>query len=164
MKIAKKLVIISIAIVTIVGYVYFANYFLEEWKTWDREFRTYLPSAVLGGIALLLVAIRNMKGANKFLLLAMGVLITGIVPFIAGLRFLMDSDLGQSLFSAAIAVFSVIWFLYFVTKQGKDRDEEKDIKNARPQIIGMFLTLIAFSLISFATIETLQNIVKQSTS
>lgn len=142
------------------GYVYFANFFVAEWRELDKEFRDYIPSVGLVGIGLFLVAIRNVEGANKFLLLALGVLISVSVPAIAGLRFLMETDFGQSIFSAGIAIFSVLWFLYFIMKKGKDEQEKKDIVNARPTIIGMFLVLIAFSLVSFVTIETLQNLLK----
>lgn len=64
------------------------------------------------------------------------------------------------MFSGGIALFSVLWFVYFIMKEGKDEEEKKDIRNAKPVIIGMFLVLVAFSLISFVSIETLQNIVK----
>lgn len=142
------------------AYVYFANFFLDEWRSLDKELRDYIPSAGLAGIGLFLVAIRNVKGANKFLLLALGVLISVSTPSIAGLRFLMTTEHGQSLFSGGIAIFSVLWFIFFIMKEDKNEEERNDIRNARPIIIGMFLILVSFSLISFVTIETLKDIVR----
>ena len=144
------------------SYVYFVNFFVDEWRSLDKEFRDYIPSAALAGIGLFLVAIRNVEGANKFLLLAMGVLISVAVPTIAGLSFLMSTGYGQSMFSGGIAIFSVLWFVYFIMKEGKNEEEKKDIKNAKPIIIGMFLVLISYSLIAFVSIDIFQDLLRSS--
>jgi len=83
LQVAKRLLVISIGILVIMGYVYFVNFFVDEWRSLDKEFRDYIPSAALSGIGLFLLAIRNVKGANKFLLDAMGLLILASVPAIS---------------------------------------------------------------------------------
>ena len=118
--------------------------------------------AGLAGIALFLMTMRNVKDANQHLITSMEVLIIMSFPVIAGLEFLMSSDIGQSLFGGGIAIFAIFWLLYFIMKKGKDEDENKDIKNARPQIIIVFIMLISFSVIAFASIETFQDILKKS--
>ena len=145
------------------GYVYFVNFFVVEWRSLDREFRDFVPIVGLSGIALFLMAIRNAKGINKHLLTSMEVLIIVSVPSIVGLQFLFDIDVGKSIFPGGIALFSVAWGIYFGFKRGKTDEEQKDIDKARLQIILMFVVLVSFSLIAFGSIETIQNIIKNDT-
>jgi hypothetical protein len=159
LQIAKKLLVISIAILGIMTYVYLANFLIIDWRSLNQEFREFIPIAGLAGIALFLIAIRNVEGVNKHLLTSMEVLITVSIPTIAGLRFMMNTDYGQSMFSGGIAIFSVLWVIYF-TKKGKSEKEIQDILKARLQIIGMFVVLIAFSVITFVSVENFQNLLK----
>ena len=156
---AKKLLVVSIGILSIMTYVYLANFLISDWRSLNQEFKDFLPIAGLAGISLFLMAIRNVEGINKHLLTSMETLIIVSIPTIAGLRFMMSTDYGQSMFSGGIAVFSVLWVLYF-TKKGKSEKETHDIKKAKLQIIGMFIILIVFSMIAFVSVETFQNLLK----
>lgn len=160
MDVAKRLLVISIVILVIVSWIYFANFFWEEWRTLDKEFRDFIPSASLAGIGFFLYTIRNVEGVNRHLVSALGVLIMVIVPLVAGLRLMMDSSIGQSIFAGGIATFSVIWFLYFVMKESEDKKEQKEIKKARPLMIMMFFILLSYSILAFVMIQSFQNFLK----
>ncbi|MCV0430474.1 hypothetical protein [Nitrosopumilus sp.] len=154
----KKILILSLMILGIMGYVYASNIFIEEWRKLDSEIKDFVPAAGLTGIALFLMAIRNVKGVNKFLILSMEVLIPVALTSIVGLKLLMKDPLGQSLFGGGIMLFSVGWFIYFYFKTGKTDEEKEDIKKAKPTILMMFLVLMSYGIISFVTIENLQDL------
>lgn len=159
MNASKLLLLISIMTVIVMGYVHVAHFFLQEWRQLEPEYKDFIPMAGLSVCGLVLVAVRDKKGANKHLLTSLEVLIIIAVPSIAGLRFLMDTQIGQYFFAGGVVLFSVLWFVYFgMMKKGKNEEEIQFIKKSRSTITLVFATLLGYGLASFWMIHTLQKI------